>query len=90
MSPRIELRLECECPDICDHAVEKLSEIIQEAFDYGYDEGWTESFKGLREMFIENGLPGAEDLAIPKPPPRTTKRARVESRPKNKKREWSH
>lgn len=90
MGPRINLRLDCECPELCDHAIEKISEIVQEAFDYGFDEGWSESFRGLRDMFIERGLPGAEELTIPEPPARHAKRAIVMSRPPENKKEYTN
>ena len=64
----LQLSIDCGCFDLCDHAIESISELIQDAFDAGYDEGWSESLQGLRRMMINEGVPGAEDLIVPLPP----------------------
>lgn len=89
-APLIKLALDCSCIELCDHAIDKISEIVQEAFDCGYDEGWEESLSGLRDMMILNGVIGAKDLSIPPPPPRKAKKAVAERHPRRGQKDYSN
>lgn len=80
----LQLSIDCGCFDLCDHAIESISALIQDAFDAGYDEGWSESLQGLRRMMINEGVPGAEDLIVPPPPGRKASSA-IAERKANKK-----
>lgn len=89
-APLIKLALDCSCIELCDHAIDKISEIVQEAFDCGYDEGWEESLSGLRDMMILNGVIGAKDLSIPPPPPRKATKAVAERHPRRGQKDYSN
>lgn len=80
----LQLSIKCGCFELCDHAVADIAELIQDAFDSGYDEGWTDSLQGLRNMMVNEGVPGAEDLIVPPPPGRKASSA-IADRKDNKK-----
>jgi hypothetical protein len=90
MTDVIKFKIECKCGDLCQHALEKISEVIQEAFDYGYDEGWEDSLTGLRDMMISNGVAGAADLSIPPPPPRKEKKSMIIKDYRNPKKDYNN
>lgn len=72
-----KLELSCECDvQICDHTTDMLSELIQAAFDEGFDHGWREAFEMLHQGLVERKFEGAEKLKAPPPPPRKAKKAR--------------
>ncbi len=71
-----QLKITCDCQDqLCEHTQSKLAEIIQLAYDEGYDSGWTDAFKLLHEGLIARDVPGADKLKAPPPPPRKANRA---------------
>ena len=84
----LELSIKCGCIELCDHAVKDIAELIQDAFDSGYDEGSSDSLEGLRNMMIDQGVPGAEDLSVPPPPGRMASTAIA--RRGSKKKEYSN
>ena len=66
-----KLVLDCKCdPAICDHAYEKLSDLLQSGYDDGYDEGWKDAFFSIKHTLVEMGFGKARDMKLPEPPPR--------------------
>ena len=66
-----KINLDCDCRvSICDHAAEQIGRLLQKTFDGRYDDGWEEAHERMRAFMIQSGMPGAEDLELPPPPPR--------------------
>ena len=83
-----ELTLDCDCAvSICDHAAEQIGELLRDTFDDGFDDGWVEAHERMRVFMIRAGMPGAEDLELPPPPPRTAIKTRVS---RSTKKEYTH
>lgn len=69
-----KLVIDCQCKvAICDHAYEKVSDLLQSAYDDGYDEGWTDAFIAIKEGLLDLGFEKAASMSTPPPPPRSKK-----------------
>lgn len=78
MDAPLKLELTCDCDmQMCDHTVEKVADLLQEAYDSGYESGWDEALNGLRLAMIEKGVAGASNLKVPAPPTRSKKKPKV-------------
>lgn len=66
-----KLAIDCNCSTpICDHAYDKVSDMLQAGYDDGYDEGWRDAFFAIKEGLIEMGFEKAREMKLPEPPPR--------------------
>ena len=64
--------IDCSCKTpICEHAHEKVSELLQSGYDDGYDEGWRDAFFTIKDGLIGMGFEKAKDMKLPEPPPRS-------------------
>lgn len=69
-----KLVINCDCKtSICDHAYEKVSDLLQSGYDDGYDEGWSDAFVAIREGLLDLGYEDASKMKAPAPPPRSGK-----------------
>lgn len=69
-----KLTIDCDCViSVCDHAYEKVSDLLQSGYDDGYDEGWNDAFVSIKEGLADLGFDRASKLETPPPPRRATK-----------------
>lgn len=67
-----KLAIDCSCATpICDHAYDKVSDMLQSGYDDGYDEGWRDAFFAIKDGLIDMGFEKARDMKLPEPPPRS-------------------
>jgi len=69
-----KLTIDCDCViSVCDHAYEKVSDLLQSGYDDGYDEGWNDAFVAIKEGLVDLGFDRALKLQTPEPPRRPGK-----------------
>ena len=76
-----KLVINCDCNvSVCDHAFEKVGELLQSGYDDGYDEGWQDAFIAIKEGLLDLGFEKASSMSTPPPPPRRTRQVSGMSR----------
>lgn len=69
-----KLTIDCDCKvSVCDHAFEKVGELLQSGYDDGYDEGWQDAFIAIKEGLLDLGFEKASSMGTPPPPPRRSR-----------------
>jgi hypothetical protein len=65
---KFTMAIECKCPvPMCEHSEHKMTEILQDAFDEGYDDGWDAAFALLNSVLRAKGItPPSEAPPAPK------------------------
>lgn len=75
-----KLVINCDCRvSVCDHAYEKVSDLLQSGYDDGYDEGWLDAFVAIKEGLLDLGFEKAANMGTPPPPPRSRNRKKARS-----------
>ena len=68
-----KLVIDCSCSKaLCDHAYDKVNDLLQSGYDDGYDEGWRDAFFTIKQGLIDMGFEKANSMKLPEPPPRST------------------
>jgi len=45
MPKKVFLEVECKCPvAVCEHSEHKMTQLLQDTYDEGYDDGWDAAF----------------------------------------------
>ena len=66
-----KLVLSCNCePPMCEHAYDKVRDMLQSGYDDGYDEGWKDAFVAIKQGLLDMGFDRASSIPTPEPPPR--------------------
>lgn len=69
-----KLTIDCNCKvSLCEHAFEKVGDLLQSGYDDGYDEGWKDAFSAVKLTLAELGFDSAKGMSTPPPPPRARK-----------------
>ena len=72
-----KLIINCTCEvTVCDHAMDKVGDMLQETYDDAYDQGWRDAFFTVKSTLIDMGFDKANHMKTPPPPPRKSSRSK--------------